>query len=122
MLAECLSPLVPAEHRSEDLTAETLFGKMHSDRRSLVHSTGKQLHAEVNLRPYKVHGAKTQQEYQEQLDLWYKKLDELNSLLQSQPWVLEGDKPSFCDLQLYASLVRFELVYRPYFRMQVRFQ
>ena len=115
MIAECLAP--PGDKRPV-LKPTDLFGEPRSQRRDAIRACSTALHADVNIRPYKVHFAQTQKEYQDHLDAWYAKLRELEAVLDAQPWVLPGEQPTFCDFQLFASLVRWELVYRPFFRMQ----
>lgn len=78
----------------------------------------KRMNAEVNSKVYKTHLAATQEDYETYATEFFGELDRLESTLAAQPWLLDGtDNPSILDLQLFATMVRFDSAYHSRFRL-----
>lgn len=77
------------------------------------------LHDNVNRAVYEVGFASEQRDYEEKVTKLFQSLDELESRLTVQPFLL-GDDVTESDLYLLATLDRFDTIYYPLFRCTYR--
>lgn len=83
--------------------------------RSEIDSIDADIMATVNTGPIRVHGAKTQEEYDENVDKLFAQLDRLEERLQNQRFLV-GNCLTLADVRLFTSLVRFDPIYFILFR------
>ena len=77
------------------------------------------LHDNINTAVYTVGFASEQRDYELKVAKLFRSLDELDSRLTNQPYLL-GNTITESDLYLLATLVRFDTIYYPLFRCTYR--
>ena len=74
---------------------------------------------DVNIQVYKAHFCPEQKVFEELCEQFWGTLDEFENLLSKQRFVL-GEQMSLADIFLYVTIIRFDIVYGPMFRLNKR--
>lgn len=89
------------------------------DQRAAIDEINSQVYDAVNNGVYKSGFATRQKVYEEEVTKLFGTLDELENLLEKQPY-LTGDQVTEADIRLFTTLVRFDSVYYTHFKCNIR--
>ena len=88
--------------------------------RGEIDSINQVVYDRVNNGVYKAGFATTQAAYEAAVEPLFETLDELDSRLSQQRWLVGSDSPTEADWRLFTTLVRFDAVYVGHFKCNIR--
>jgi putative glutathione S-transferase len=88
--------------------------------RSEIDSINQVVYDRVNNGVYKAGFATTQASYEAAVEPLFATLDELDSRLSGQRWLVGSESPTEADWRLFTTLVRFDAVYVGHFKCNIR--